>query len=116
MYHYYYYADGLHLYVDYLWHPLSLASTAKLELPFYVGVGGRFWEFDFCDAAVCYHGNAFGVRVPVGIAFDFNEAPLDIFVQLVPVIDFITDDYYDRFNDRTHLGIDAAAGIRYWFN
>jgi len=41
--------------------------------------------------------------------------PLDIFIQLVPVVDFIRGAYYDRFGDRTHFGIDLSAGIRYWF-
>jgi hypothetical protein len=115
IYRHYYYGDGLHLYFDYLWHPTSLASTPSLELPFYIGLGLRYWDFEFCDRNFCDDSSAIGIRVPVGIAFDFNNAPLDIFLQLVPVLDFISDDYYDRYGDRVHLGIDASAGIRFWF-
>jgi hypothetical protein len=64
-----------------------------------------------CD----YGGSAVGLRIPLGISFDFNNAPLDIFVQLVPVIDFVDDDYYDRYGDREHAGIDASFGLRFWF-
>lgn len=116
IYSHYYYGDGLHLYGDVLWHPTSLVSADAFELPFYVGVGLRYWDFDYCDRGLCtYGGSAVGLRVPVGIAFDFNRMPLDIFIQLVPVIDFVNGDYYDRFRDRSHFGIDLSAGIRYWF-
>jgi len=115
IYRHYYYGDGMHIYGDYLWHPASLASTQSFELPFYIGVGARFWDFSYCDPRFCYDGNAVGIRVPVGISFDFNNAPLDIFIQLVPVLDFLGGDYYMQFRDREHFGIDLSAGIRYWF-
>ena len=116
IYRHYYYGDGLHLYLDYLWHPTSLASTPSFELPFYIGVGFRFWDFEYCFQGVCgYGGSAMGVRVPLGIAFDFNTAPLDLFFQIVPVIDFLRGDYYDRYRDRAHFGVDASVGLRFWF-
>jgi hypothetical protein len=103
--------DGLHLYVDHLWHPVSLASTPDFELPFYVGVGGRFWEFGYDDAnnTTAY---AFGFRVPIGLALDFNNLPLDIFGQIVPVLDF----YHDYAVHSVYLDFDISVGIRYWFN
>ena len=118
IYRHYYYDDGIHLYLDYLWHPTTLASSPEFALPFYIGVGVRYWDFEYCDEPepFCYDGSAIGIRVPIGLSFDFNNAPLDIFIQFVPVLDFLTDDYYDRYDDRTHLGIDVSAGIRYWFN
>ena len=116
IYRHYYYDDGIHLYLDYLWHPTSLASSPTLELPLYIGIGMRFWDFEYCDGPFCYDGSAIGIRVPIGISLDFNSAPLDIFIQVVPVIDFLTDDYYDRYDDRTHVGVDVSAGLRYWFN
>jgi hypothetical protein len=116
IYRHYYYGDGFHIYADYLWHPVSLVSASAFELPFYIGGGLRFWSFTYCDQRVCeFDGSAIGIRIPFGIAFDFNNAPLDIFIQLVPVIDFVNGDYYDRYRDRTHFGIDLSVGIRYWF-
>ena len=119
IYQHYYYGDGAHVYLDHLWHPTSLVSTPSLELPFYIGVGVRFWDFEYCDrvgnATLCDRGSAFGVRVPIGLSFDFNNTPLDIFVQLVPVIDLLTGDFYDRFDDRSHFGIDGSVGFRFWF-
>jgi len=110
--------DGLHLYADYLWHPLSLAHAAAFELPFYVGVGGRFFDFRYhYTRDVYYGGYGFGVRVPVGLAFDFNDIPLDIFIQLVPGLSLWYGDYYDYCRGCNHVGfgVDFSVGIRYWF-
>src|SRR5262245_43461786 len=32
---------GFNIYLDYLWHPLSLANPPAFQLPLYLGVGGR---------------------------------------------------------------------------
>src|SRR5262249_34103522 len=105
-----------HLYLDYLWHPFSLVSAAAFELPFFIGVGGRYWNFDYCVGRVCdYGGYAFGVRVPLGIDFDFNDVPLDIALNLVPTFDFVGGDYYNRYGNHAHFDIDISIAIRYWF-
>jgi hypothetical protein len=99
--------DGLHLYFDYLWHPLSLANPPEFQLPFYVGIGGRIWDFsDDNDDAV-----AFGIRVPIGVAFDFNNVPLDVFIQLTPTLDF-----FSGYADNAGFWFDFSVGIRFWFN
>jgi hypothetical protein len=105
---------GLHIHVDYLWHPISLVSADAFELPLYFGVGGRLWHFDDYDNNNDPYDdvNALGVRVPVGIAFDFNNVPLDIFFELGLVFDFFFNDYRDDFGVHG-LG---AIGIRYYFN
>ncbi|HEU0031298.1 MAG TPA: hypothetical protein VFQ53_11735 [Kofleriaceae bacterium] len=113
--HYYYDngRDGLHLYIDHLWHPVLLASTEPFLLPFYVGVGVRVWDFDDRDNRFDDDGTAIGVRAPLGIAFDFNNVPLDIFVQFAFVLDFFVNDYRD---DRLGLHLEGSVGIRYWFD
>jgi hypothetical protein len=113
----YYYDDGLHIYADFLFHPTVLAHADAFELPFYIGGGLRYWDFDFCDpqGRCTYRGSAVGVRIPIGIDFDFNRAPIDIFLQIVPVLDFLHGDYYDRYRDRTHLAVDPSVGFRFWF-
>ncbi len=106
--------DGLHLYLDYLWHPTQLTQSEAFKLPFYVGVGGRIWFFDYAcgRAGVCTSASMFGVRVPVGLDFDFNHVPLDIFVEFVPTLDF-----YRNYNGRSvYLDVDFSVGIRYWFS
>jgi hypothetical protein len=117
IYRHYYYDDGVHIYADVLWHPVSLVSSPAFELPFYVGLGLRYWDFEYCHQGVCgYDADVIGFRIPFGIAFDFNSVPLDIFFQLVPTIDFVDEDYVDRRgDDDVHAGIDASVGFRYWF-
>ena len=106
---YYRYRDGLHLHADYLYHPINLVSTQPFELPLYFGVGARIFDFDDNDR-FDDDGFALGVRVPLGIAFDFNEVPLDVFIELALVIDFLFD-----YRDDYLVDLNGAVGIRYWF-
>jgi Protein of unknown function (DUF3996) len=103
---------GLHIYADYLFHPVSLASTPDFELPLYVGIGGRFWDFEDRGGPVNDDAFALGLRVPVGLSMDFNTVPLDLFVQIVPVFDL----FFNYGAHAAYLDIDASIGIRYWFN
>ena len=115
IYHDYYGGDGgLHLYADYLWHPAVLTSTDDFELPFYIGVGGRFWDFNYaCNPQNdCTGAAAFGVRMPIGVTFDFNNVPLDVFIQIVPTLDF----FHDYATHDIYLDFDFSVGIRYWFS
>jgi len=106
--------DGLHLHMDFLWHPISLVSTEPFELPLYFGIGGRIWDYDYHYRDIDYNeGTAVGVRVPLGIAFDFNNVPIDIFAEIALVLDFLVDDYY---GDDFDVDLNGAIGIRYYFN
>lgn len=109
-YGYRYRRRGIHLYLDHLWHPVELVQTEPFKLPFYVGVGVRVWDFDDRDEV---DGTAIGVRVPLGIAFDFNNIPLDIFIQLTFVVDFFLDDYRD---DSFGVHLEGSFGARFWFD
>ena len=112
----YYGYRGFTAYMDYLWHPAVLAETESFELPFYIGIGGRFFSWDDIRFPPPYQsGDAFGVRVPIGLMFDFNNVPLDIFVQVVPTLDFFfaTPNNYNR---TLYPVIDASFGVRYYFN
>ncbi len=104
--------NGLHLHFDHLWHPVSLASTPDFELPLYLGIGARFFSFDDRDN---FHGTAFGLRGPIGIAFDLNNVPIDIFFELALVLDFASD--YDCAGcDNVYADINGALGLRYYLN
>lgn len=96
--------DGLHLHADFLWHPAVLTKAEAFWLPIYFGVGGRY--LDHND-----HGHL-GVRVPVGLAFDFTNVPLDVFLELAVVIDLLFGDGGEGDFDGDFGG---AVGIRYWF-
>lgn len=86
-----------HLYADYLFHLSELATWEGGRSPFYAGVGARVI---FRDEAVA------GVRIPVGMAWVFDEAPFDAFLEIVPVMDVAPDTEFD---------VAGGVGARFWF-
>ncbi len=114
--------DGFHLHVDVVWHPAVLVNDPAFTIPFYVGVGGRIldWSGNYCFYD---NGNRYcegdgdtdiGLRVPVGLLMDFHNVPLDVFVELAMVLDFIhvgNDTYYNH----DILSINGVLGVRYYF-
>ena len=109
---YYRNGDGINLYIDHLWHPVSLSDNPTFKLPFFIGVGGTFWSFNDNSNRLNNRYSALGVRVPFGLAFDFNNVPLDIYIQLTFVVDVFLGNYADRFGP----GFQGNVGIRYWFD
>ena len=89
---------NLLLQADYVWHIFRLIPVESGRLPFYVGVGGR----------VIFSNDAnIGVRVPLGLDYLFANAPVDIFVEVVPILDLAPSTDFD---------FGAGLGARYWFN
>jgi len=48
-----------------------------------------------------------GLRLPVGLTYLFDGAPVDLFLEAVPSLDLLPGTSFD---------LDAALGARYWFN
>ena len=92
--------SALHLHVDYLLHDFALITVEEGRLPFYYGIGGRikFSENNSDDFI--------GIRVPIGLEYIFAAARVDIFFEIVPILDLAPDTDFD-FN--------AAIGARYFF-
>lgn len=89
--------NKLQLHADYLFHNFRIIKVESGQLPFYIGIGGRV-KFE-AEMRV-------GVRVPVGLCYLFKNHPIDIFFEVVPVIDLAPE---------TELNLNAALGIRYFF-
>ncbi|MEX0780563.1 MAG: hypothetical protein WD491_10155 [Balneolales bacterium] len=86
--------ESVHLHSDYLLHNWFPDTQG---LGFYYGVGGR----------VIFSGDATaGVRVPIGLTYIFQNAPLDAFVEAVPIFDVTPN---------TEFAGNGAVGIRYYF-
>lgn len=88
---------AFHIHADYLLHSFRLIDVPEGKLPFYYGIGGRLKTSD---------KTRLGVRVPLGLAYLFQTAPIDIFLEVVPILDFIP---------KTDFRINAALGARYYF-
>ncbi|HTE49580.1 MAG TPA: hypothetical protein VK698_01820 [Kofleriaceae bacterium] len=101
--------DDLGVHVDFLWHPVELATADPFVVPLYIGLGARIIGDDD-DGPGDDDDVDVGVRAPIGIALDFNRVPMDVFFELAIVIDLIDDD-----DDDDDADLDAAIGVRYYF-
>jgi hypothetical protein len=96
--------DSLQLYGDYLIHNYELLNSD--ELPFYCGLGARLKFKDNDGRGRNRNDEIFGIRVPLGVTYLFNDTPIDLFFELVPVLDLAPD---------VDLNINAAVGLRFYF-
>ena len=96
--------DSFQLHGDYLIHNYEWLEAR--EMPVYYGIGARL-KFKDSDGRGRNENDAIlGIRVPLGITYLFDEAPLDMFFELVPVLDIAPD---------VDLDLNAALGLRYYF-
>jgi len=82
---------------DFLLHNYETISVIKGKLPIYYGLGARL---------IFAPDNVFGIRGVVGLDYLFAGTPLDIFLEIVPILDLAPKVDFD-FN--------AGIGIRYYF-
>lgn len=101
---------GLQAHGDVLWHPWILTDEDAFVLPAYGGVGLRLLDADRGRTASDFH---VGLRVVAGILFDFKSVPLDAFVEVAGVLDWVFSDD----DDEAGIGFDlnGGAGVRYYF-
>ncbi len=85
------------LQADYVWHFFNAIPVSSGKLPLYIGIGGR---------VVLANDPQLGVRIPFGMDYLFADAPVDIFVELVPILDL---------SPATDFGVGGGIGVRYWF-
>jgi hypothetical protein len=98
---------GVQVHADFLWHPWILEQREGFVLPLYLGVGARVLKRDAGGGDEDHV--RIGLRVPVGILFDFTRVPLDVFVEIAGVADYRTR------GDAFGLDLNAGAGARYYF-
>ena len=89
--------DGsFHIHADYLWHFHDAVESTERFVP-YVGIGGRLATTS--DAVI-------GVRIPVGLLWWPKGAPVDVFVEIVPILDLAP---------ATEFHGNGGIGARYYF-
>jgi len=91
--------SSLHIHGDYLWHIFDALKAEDETIPLYVGLGGRL-KFGDRD------NGRFGVRVVGGIDFMVYTVPLDIFLEIAPIMDLVP---------ATQLGLNGGIGARFFF-
>jgi hypothetical protein len=98
---------GIHMHLDYVFHPVILQSRDSFVLLAYIGPGVRLIQYrDGRDEDFV----ALGLRAVGGLLFDFKDNPLDAFVEVGGVIEY-------GFADDEGFGpaLNVAAGVRYYF-
>lgn len=94
--------SAFHVHVDYLYHRYNLADIQAQadegRLLWYFGIGGRL-KAEEDDSRI-------GVRVPLGIDYVFSGPPLDIFLEVAPLLDLAPG---------TDFKLHGGFGIRYYF-
>ena len=84
---------------DYLFHRYDWITVEKGQLPVYFGIGGGVSFREHADDIV-------GIRFPIGLDYIFEDVPLDVFVQLVPIFEIVPS---------TDVELNGALGIRFFF-
>ena len=82
---------------DYLMHSAS-SRARSASISWYYGIGGRIKNDN--DTRV-------GIRAPLGLTYLFADTPIDLFGEIVPVLDL---------SPKGDLGLNGAAGLRYYFH
>ena len=88
---------SFHLHVDYLIHNFRLIKVEKGQLAVHYGIGGRIRTKQRERA---------GIRIPVGLSYFVEDAPVEVFLELGPVLDL---------SPATELRMTGGIGIRYYF-
>ena len=86
----------------------QLATGPTVRVPIYLGVGAYLYDHErsFADDA------EIGVRVPLGVNFDFQRSPLQLFAEValgIPLRDAGNDDF------ERDVWVGGYGGIRLWF-
>ncbi len=91
--------DDWYIWADYLYHFRSLIPVERGELPVYIGIGGRVQIQESNEDKV-------GVRFPVGLAYEFAGAPIDVFLEVTPIWEVQFGSDFD---------IEGGVGVRFFF-
>jgi hypothetical protein len=93
------YSSRFTVYGDYLWHSWSvLPQPSAGRLPVYLGLGLQ---------ARAFHDAELGIRTVVGVAYWLPRDPVELFLEVVPVF---------RLTPGSSVGLDAGAGLRFYFH
>jgi hypothetical protein len=88
---------------DFLLHNFNLFRVETGRMSLFYGAGARL---KFAEDAAGGSETIFSLRVPVGLAYEFEKTPIELFFEIVPMLDFVP---------ATELQLAGAVGFRYYF-
>lgn len=89
----------LHLHADYLFHTKNLFNTNE-SIELYYGPGARLRLVENGDSRL-------GFRFDIGIVWIPRNAPVDVFLEIAPLLDIIPS---------TDFTVNGGVGVRFFFN
>lgn len=89
----------LNIHTDYLFHVKNIFETAE-NISLYYGPGARL---RFVENAT----TRLGFRFDVGLVWIPRNAPIDVFIEVAPLLDIIPE---------TDFSFNGGIGVRYFFN
>lgn len=100
--------DSFQIHADYLIHDFETLRPVDFEgrMGVYYGLGGRIKFEEENGRGRNDDDTLVGVRVPLGVTYEFPRAPVELFGEFVPVLDLSPD---------TDLDINLAIGARVYF-
>jgi len=102
--------DSFQIHADYLFHNSTWQESTDIEgrLPLHYGIGARIkLGRDIDGARGARSDSRIGIRIPGGMAYYIPDAPIEVFVEIVPLLDIVP---------ATHFDLNAAIGARYFFD
>ena len=88
----------MHLHADYLFHTKDIFNSTE-NFSLYYGPGARLRLVENGDSRL-------GVRFDVGIVWIPRNSPIDVFVEIAPLLDIIPE---------TDFSFNGGIGVRYFF-
>jgi hypothetical protein len=89
---------SFYIHGDFLKHHFGIINISEGKMPMYYGIGGKtILSPDFI----------FGIHVPLGIAYMFDTAPLDVFLEIRPGLNLAPATDFD---------MSGGIGVRYFFD
>jgi hypothetical protein len=84
---------------DFLFHNFNLFKVDSGQMALFYGFGGRLAIFENAEDRV-------SIRVPVGISYEFAKTSIELFLEVVPMLDILPETVAD---------IGGGVGFRYFF-
>lgn len=91
--------QAFYIHLDHVFYYYDLFRVETGKAPVFIGIGGRFYFPKDGETNV-------GFRIPLGIAYLFDQVPIEIYGELAPVVNIIPE---------TKADLDGGIGFRYFF-
>ena len=89
----------MQFHADYLFHAKNIFNTTE-NIALYYGPGARLRLVENADSRL-------SVRFDVGLVWIPRNAPVDVFIEIAPLLDIIPE---------TNFSVNGGIGVRYFFN